>query len=78
MNFTKNLRSSCLTLPYQQNGATALHASAYFGHDKCMDLLIKAGARLDLEDKQKTTALALAKWSNHPKCVALLQAANAP
>ena len=57
---------------------TALNASAFEGDDKCTDLLIKAGARLDLEDKWETTALALAKEENHPKCVALLEAANAP
>jgi len=62
----------------QQNGESALILSAWKGHDKCTDLLIKAGARLDLEDNWKTTALALAKEENHPKCVALLEAANAP
>ena len=75
----KTLPSSCLTpLPYQQKGLTALNSSAYNGHDKCTDLLIKAGARLDLKDNWETTALALAKEENHPKCVALLEAANAP
>ena len=46
--------------------------------DKTLDLLIKAGARLDLKDNWDTTALALAKEENHSKCVALLEAANAP
>ena len=57
---------------------TALITSAWKGHDKCLGLLIKAGARLDLEDNWKTTALALAKEENHPTCVALLETANAP
>ena len=57
---------------------TALNFSALKGHDKCTDLLIKAGARLDLKDNWETTALALAKEETHPKCVALLEAANAP
>ena len=57
---------------------TALTLSALKGHDQCLNLLIKAGARLDLEDNWGDTALANAKDKNHPKCVALLEAANAP
>ena len=59
----------------QQDGDTALIWSAYKGHDQCLNLLIKAGARLDLEDNSGNTALANA---THPECVALLEAANAP
>ena len=74
----KALPSSCrIPSPYQQNGATALLMSAHTGHDECLDLLIKAGARLDAK-AAGNTALALAKEENHPKCVALLEAANAP
>ena len=51
--------------------------SAIFGHDKCLDILIKAGARLDVEAFGKT-ALGFANKNNHLKCVALLEAANAP
>ena len=51
--------------------------SALDGHDKCLDLLIKAGARLDVNAFGKT-ALGWANAKNHPKCVALLEAANAP
>ena len=57
---------------------TALSLSALQGHDQCLNLLIKAGARLDLKSKRGDTALANAKDKNHPKCVALLEAANAP
>ena len=57
---------------------TALNLSALNGHDQCLNLLIKAGARLDLKDNWGDTALANAKDKNHPKCVALLEAANAP
>ena len=57
---------------------TALNLSALKGHDQCLNLLIKAGARLDLKDNSGNTALAVAKTFNHPKCVALLEAANAP
>ena len=74
----KALPSSCRTpSPYQQDGATALILSAYFGHDKCLGFLIKASARLDFEFSGKT-ALGWAKNQNRPKCVALLKAANAP
>ena len=62
----------------QQKGMTALNLSALNGHDQCLNLLIKAGARLDLKDNWGDTALASAKEENHPKCVALLEAANAP
>ena len=62
----------------QQKGMTALNLSALKGHDQCLNLLIKAGARLDLKSKRGRTALANAKDKNHPKCVALLEAANAP
>ena len=62
----------------QQDGSTALHLSALKGHDQCLNLLIKAGARLDLKSKRGRTALAFAKKCNHPECVALLETANAP
>ena len=57
---------------------TALSLSALNGHDQCLNLLIKAGARLDLKDNSGNTALAFARKCNHPKCVALLEAANTP
>ena len=56
---------------------TGLLWSAFKGHDKCLDMFIKAGARLDVEAFGKT-ALGWANKNNHPKCVALLEAANAP
>ena len=56
---------------------TALNSSAFNGLDKCLDLLIKAGARLDLEDNWGDTALSNATDKNHPECVALLEAAHA-
>ena len=68
--------ASCPALS-QQKGWTALISSAARGHDACVDLLIKAGARLDVEAFGKT-ALGWANKKNHPKCVALLEAANAP
>ena len=57
---------------------TALMYAAWQGHDGCVGLLVKAGARLDLKDKYGETALGIAKEDNHPKCVAILEAANAP
>ena len=74
----KTPASSCRPpLPFQQQGMNALHFAAWNGQDNCLDLLIKAGARLDLKAAGKT-ALAWGKTNNHPKCVALLEAANAP
>ena len=56
---------------------TALNSSAYRGHDKCTDLLIKAGARLDLKDNWGDTAYTNAKATNHDKCMGLLAVAAA-
>ena len=65
---------------FHQQGMTALIISAWKGHDRCMDLLLPAGARLDLKLNEAggPTALKAAKDHNHPKCVAILEAANAP
>jgi len=73
----KDLQLSVRTKYVQTKGASALVMSAYTGHDKCLDLLIKAGARLDIKSAG-STALGWANKKNYPKCVALLEAANAP
>ena len=55
-----------------QYGKTALIAAAYSGRDRVVDLLVKAGADLTLENSVGT-ALANAKQTNHAKCVAILE-----
>ena len=34
-----------------QNGYTALILAAWYGHDGIVDLLVKAGAKLDVQNK---------------------------
>eukprot|EP00622_Pseudochattonella_farcimen_P000623 FR735156.1.p1 GENE.FR735156.1~~FR735156.1.p1 ORF type:complete len:164 (+),score=29.65 FR735156.1:25-516(+) len=55
-------------------GFTALIFSALLGHDVCLDLLLKAGARLD----PKGPAMYFARENKHAKCVAVLEAAIEP
>jgi ankyrin repeat protein len=45
---------------FNLNGQTALHVAAQRGADDVVTLLVENGARLDLRDKQKRTALDLA------------------
>ena len=47
------------------------------GHDECLSILVKAGARVDVKSNFGT-ALDNAKEGNHTKCVAILEGVNAP
>jgi hypothetical protein len=55
-----------------ENGSTALHAAAHFGHIKCCGALIAAGASLDAKAKDGYTPLMLAQHK-HPANAALLE-----
>jgi len=55
-----------------EDGHTALHAAANFGHIKCCGALIAAGASLDAKDKDGYTPLMLAQ-QKYPANAALLE-----
>ena len=55
-----------------EDGVTALHAAALFGHIKCCGVLIAAGASLDVETKHGITPLMLAQ-REHPSNAAMLE-----
>jgi len=55
-----------------EDGATALHAAAYYGHIKCCGALIAAGASLYAESENGVTPLMLAQ-RKHPSYAALLE-----
>lgn len=57
------------------DGHTALHAASAFGHTECVELLIKAGARLDTPDKEGATPLDGARMNeseSSTQCASLL------
>jgi ankyrin repeat protein len=57
----------------QEDGFTALTIAAKKGHDKCTELLLNAGADMEVKMKQEgSTALTLAAHGGHFKCVKLL------
>ena len=56
---------------------TALMLAAEHGHDKCVYLLVKAGAIMNKRDSNESTALTLASEHGHDKCVDLLLKAGA-
>ena len=58
-----------------KNGRTALHVAARRGESKCIQILIEHGAKIDAEDKDNATPLALAAWKRH--CIAIRQLINA-
>ena len=49
-----------------------MYASEH-GHDACVQALIEAGARKDLETKKGSTALSLARSNGHSALCALLE-----
>ena len=55
-----------------EDGWTALHAAAYFGHIKCCGALIAAGASLDAKTNAGHTSRMLAQ-QEHPANAALLE-----
>ena len=58
-------------------GDTALTKAAGNGHDKCVNLLIKAGANVNKQGEDVNTALVNAIINGHEKCVNLLLKAGA-
>ena len=54
------------------NGRTALMFAAWGGHDKCVDLLIYAGADVNVQDVDGWTAVMLAAQRGSDKCVDFL------
>ena len=49
--------------------ATKEDLAASEGHTKCMDLLIEAGADVNMSDRSSDTALILAAWHGNVECV---------
>ena len=56
---------------------TGLISAAQSGHDKCVDILIKAEADVNGQNETGNTALVLAARYGHDKCVELLIKAGA-
>ena len=56
---------------------TALMKAATKGHAKCVELLLEAGADVNMKDKNGDTALIEASNKGHDKCVKLLTEAGA-
>lgn len=54
------------------SGATILHAAAQIGRESSVEMLLKAGAQVDLKKKDGTTALSCAAALGHANIVKLL------
>ena len=59
------------------NGFTALLGASQNGFTKCVDLLLKAGADVNIQTRDKNTALILAATWGHPQCLQLMIDAGA-
>jgi ankyrin repeat protein len=59
------------------NGNTALHWAAEYGHASCIEPLVKAGANVDAANSQGETPLMLASAGGHEQCVRALWDSNA-
>jgi ankyrin repeat protein len=58
-------------------GMTPLIAAAYNGRERCVELLLEAGAQLEARDVTGWTALYCASFYNYPAVVSILLAAGA-
>lgn len=58
-----------LATPEPYNGGTALHIAAFNGHFEVVRQLVRAGASVNLKDKEGWTALAQAQDQGYPKIV---------
>jgi len=54
-------------------GWTALHAAAQYGHTECLQLLIKNGADIKIQNFFGETALDFARKSQSTECITLLE-----
>lgn len=58
-------------------GWPPLHHAAYQGHEACLAILIKSGAKVDATDATQATAAAWAAMNGHRTCLGLLINAGA-
>ena len=56
---------------------TALHLAARYGKGQCIGILVKQGADMEAEDKDKMTPIALAGWKGHCNVIKSLIALGA-
>ena len=68
----------CPSVDYaDQDGMTPLHAACQEGHDQCVELLLRAGARVDSTSKHGLTPLIIACENGRRGCAHLLVKATA-
>ena len=60
-----------------EHGATALHSACQVGSADCVEALLTARAPLDAIDKAGASALVIAAYGGHARCVELLMGAGA-
>ena len=61
----------------KKSGETALICASRWGHDKCVEMLLNAGANIEAASMYGNTALSDAAWGGHEKCLELLIKAGA-
>ena len=59
------------------NGWTLLRTSSWSGQPDCVQLLLRAGAEVNRQDRDRRTALRAACWAGHIECVKELLEAGA-
>jgi len=75
--FNKNKKQK-VEINSPENYASPLHHAAFAGNDKCIELLIKAGASANLRDQDGSTPIHKAAFNGFNKCVRILiEKANA-
>ena len=67
----------CLTLPYLQEGETALHCACWHGYQSIVECLVRSGCSLILVNKDSETCLHVAAVRGHYNTVRLLCQAGA-
>lgn len=68
-------KANCKIRTY--DGATALHLAAYFGYNSTLAALMPLGLDLDAQNKNRQTALQVAKLAGHESTVQMLMEAGA-
>ncbi|MFT5656993.1 MAG: ankyrin repeat protein [Gammaproteobacteria bacterium] len=66
-----------ISIPYKDDGTTALIIASYEGHSATVESLLKSSANINAMNKDGVTPLSIAKLRKHDNIVGMLKANGA-